>query len=490
MSTRAHTPALSPGNHIYLYRLLRDALGAGKQTFLPAVEEALAAEGFGAEDLGFESTRALLEELGDFVTLKIFKGNRVYATIVAQPAWDEALAAGDTDRSGSKAGGKSWKRKKADKTLRAVKPRRVRRPEPEPAAAAEPAAEPEPTAEPASEPEPAPAHADAPSADGAAPEKTPEDRPTAADGDTPTAAPADGTAPDGASVSDGARGDAPAAAAETTADAADGSSPASEARGGEDRPAPTAKRPSISLTILYDPTESGSDGFEGATVAEHDASPAEEPAEPREEGVAAEKRTDASLPAEPAREQGPEHAATAVETTPEATPAAPAPEVAPAPAASPAPGPAAVETAAPEKTPAPETAPEHSPAPAAASDRPGEGAPQPVCETQGKEGAQAAPVADYPVDFAREVYCPGDLLLTLTHLLPYGADVLGILSAYFDIARLNGTLEGTRSRATFPLSYIREGERSEVLVTIKRRSPKALRGSDGALWAIASVEHE
>lgn len=482
MSTRAHTPALSPGNHIYLYRLLRDALGAGKQTFLPAVEEALAAEGFGAEDLGFESTRALLEELGDFVTLKIFKGNRVYATIVAQPAWDEALAAGDTDRPGSKAGSKSWKRKKADKTLRAVKPRRVRRPEPEPAAAAEPAAEPEPTAEPASEPKPAPAHADAPSADGAAPEKTPADRPTAADGDAPTAAPADDTVPDGASVSDGTCEDAPAAAVETTADADDGSSPASEARGGEDRPAPTAKRPSISLTILYDPTESGSDGFEGATVAEHDASPAEKPSEPREESVAAGEYADASLPAEPARERRPEHAATAVETTPEATPA---PEVAPAPAIAPAPVPAAVETATPE------TAPAHSPAPAAVSDRPGEGAPQPVCETQGRGGAQAAvPVADYPVDFAREVYCPGDLLLALTHLLPYGADVLGILSAYFDIARLNGTLEGTRSRATFPLAYIREGERSEVLVTIKRRSPKALRGGDGALWAIASVEHE
>lgn len=489
MSTRAHTPALSPGNHIYLYRLLRDALGAGKQTFLPAVEEALAAEGFGAEDLGFESTRALLEELGDFVTLKIFKGNRVYATIVAQPAWDEALAAGDTDRPESKAGGKSWKRKKADKTLRAVKPRRVRRPEPEPAAAAEPAAE--PVTGPAAEPEPAPAHADAPSADDAAPEKTPEDRPTAADGDAPIAAPADDTVPDGASVSDGTCEDAPADAVETTADAADGSSPASEARGGEDRPAPTAKRPSISLTILYDPTESGSDGFEGATVAEHDASPAEKPSEPREESVAAGEYADASLPAEPARERRPEHAATAVETTPEATPAAPAPEVAPAPATAPAPGPAAVETAVPEKTPAPETAPEHSPAPAAASDRPGEGAPQPVCETQGREGAQAAvPVADYPVDFAREVYCPGDLLLALTHLLPYGADALGILSAYFDIAHLNGTLEGTRSRATFPLAYIREGERSEVLVTIKRRSPKALRGGDGALWAIASVEHE
>ena len=61
MAPRTETPTLSPGNHIYLYRLLRDALGAGKQTFLPAVEEALASEYLGAEELGFASTRELLE---------------------------------------------------------------------------------------------------------------------------------------------------------------------------------------------------------------------------------------------------------------------------------------------------------------------------------------------------------------------------------------------------------------------------------------------
>ena len=103
--------------------------------------------------------------------------------------------------------------------------------------------------------------------------------------------------------------------------------------------------------------------------------------------------------------------------------------------------------------------------------------------------AATAPAANYPLDFTREVYCPGDLLLALTHLLPYGADVLGILSAYFDIARLAGTLEGSRSRATFPVAYIREGERHEMLVTIKRRGGRATAG-EGATWSIASVEHD
>lgn len=85
--------SLTLGNHIYLYRLLSEAIGCGKQTFLTQVEEALEKESLGAADLGFESTRELLEELDDFIKLTVFKGGRIYATVIAQPAWDEALAA-------------------------------------------------------------------------------------------------------------------------------------------------------------------------------------------------------------------------------------------------------------------------------------------------------------------------------------------------------------------------------------------------------------
>lgn len=42
MSKTIVRPMLSLGNHIYLYRLLRDAIGCGKQTFMTQVEEALA----------------------------------------------------------------------------------------------------------------------------------------------------------------------------------------------------------------------------------------------------------------------------------------------------------------------------------------------------------------------------------------------------------------------------------------------------------------
>ena len=116
--------SLTLGNHIYLYRLLSEAIGCGKQTFLTQVEEALEKESLGAADLGFESTRELLEELDDFIKLTIFKGGRIYATVIAQPAWDEALAAPQKKADTS---GKSWKKKRGNKSIKAVKPRRVKR---------------------------------------------------------------------------------------------------------------------------------------------------------------------------------------------------------------------------------------------------------------------------------------------------------------------------------------------------------------------------
>lgn len=134
MATKVQAPQLTPNNRIYLYHLLSRELGCGKQTFMPAVEEALARDRMASDDLGFESTRALLEALEEFVKLTIFKGGRIYATVMAQPAWDEALAALESGKA-KDAGGpsnKPWKRKKADKTLKPVRPKRVKRPEPAP----------------------------------------------------------------------------------------------------------------------------------------------------------------------------------------------------------------------------------------------------------------------------------------------------------------------------------------------------------------------
>ncbi|WP_195544153.1 hypothetical protein [Collinsella aerofaciens] len=146
MSKTIVKPTLSLGNHIYLYRLLRDAIGCGKQTFMTQVEEALAAGDMVAYDLGFESTRELLEELDDCIKLTVFKGGRLYATVIANEAWDAALAKGEDKPKAAKGAKQSYKKKKrGEKDLKAVRPKHVKRPEPE--AMVEVVPEPEPETE-------------------------------------------------------------------------------------------------------------------------------------------------------------------------------------------------------------------------------------------------------------------------------------------------------------------------------------------------------
>ena len=146
MSKTIVRPTLSLGNHIYLYRLLRDAIGCGKQTFMTQVEEALTAGDMTAYDLGFESTRELLEELDDCIKLTVFKGGRLYATVIANEAWDAALAKGEDKPKAAKGAKQSYKKKKrGEKDLKAVRPKHVKRPEPE--AMVDAAPEPEPEAE-------------------------------------------------------------------------------------------------------------------------------------------------------------------------------------------------------------------------------------------------------------------------------------------------------------------------------------------------------
>ena len=150
MSKTIVKPVLSPGNHIYLYRLLRDAIGCGKQTFMTQVEEALAAGDMAAYDLGFESTRELLEELDDCIKLTVCKGGRLYATVIANDAWDAALAKGEDKSKAAKGAKQSYKKKKrGEKDLKAVRPKHVKRPEPavEVEVAPEPEAETEVTVE-------------------------------------------------------------------------------------------------------------------------------------------------------------------------------------------------------------------------------------------------------------------------------------------------------------------------------------------------------
>ena len=410
MSKTIVTPTLSLGNHIYLYRLLRDAIGCGKQTFMTQVEEALAAGDMAAYDLGFESTRELLEELDDFIKLTVFKGGRLYATVIANDTWDAALAKGEDKPKAAKGAKQSYKKKKrGEKDLKAVRPKHVKRAEPEPVAKVAP--EPEPEIEVAIE--------------------------VTAEAETEIAATTD---PKVISEQEATAelNEAPKSTAEEAADQPETSAfQNSDVFGDEaeddqsDEPADQgATEPAISLTVVYDP-ENANAGITTMASTPIDAKSSVE----NENATQVEVETaaaDAPVTVKPA------DSTIKPKTTPE-----PAPVIESVPASAcdqiPAPAPASVPVAAPTPAPAAPTIPE-----------------------------------DFPIDFATEVFCPGPLLHQLSTYLPYGADTLGIVGEYYWIARERGTIEAARNRAIFPLRYTQAGERREVAVRIRRNTTGGL----------------
>lgn len=424
MSKTIVTPTLSLGNHIYLYRLLRDAIGCGKQTFMTQVEEALAAGDMAAYDLGFESTRELLEELDDCIKLTVFKGGRLYATAIANEAWDAALAKGEDKPKAAKGAKQSYKKKKrGEKDLKAVRPKHVKRPEPEPVAEVAPEPEPEPEIEAAIE---VTAEAETEITATTDPEVISEQEATAELNEAPKSTTEEAT-------------DQPETPAfqnsDVFGDEAEDDRP-NDQDTTESTPEPETPQPAISLTVVYDP-ENANAGITtmASTPIEAKSSVENENATQVEVETSA---ADAPITVEPADST----------TRPEATPE-PAPVIENVPAAAfdqiPAPAPTATPTPAPVAPAIPE---------------------------------------DFPIDFATEVFCPGPLLHQLSTYLPYGADTLGIVGEYYWIARERGTIEAARNRAIFPLRYTQAGERREVVVRIRRNTTGGL----GAAWTIDKVE--
>lgn len=420
-------PTLSLGNHIYLYRLLRDAIGCGKQTFMTQVEEALATGDMAAYDLGFESTRELLEELDDCIKLTVFKGGRLYATVIANEAWDTALAKGEDKPKAAKGAKQSYKKKKrGEKDLKAVRPKHVKRPEPVAEVAPEP--EPETEIEVAIE--------------------------VAAEAETEIAAMTD---PEVMSEQEAAveLNEAPKSTTEEAAnqpetsafqnsdvfgnEAEDDQSDEPADQGAtESAPEPETPQPAISLTVVYDPENANA----GITTMASTPVEAKLPVE-AEDAPQADAKTET------------EDTSVSVEPTDSAVKPEPVPESAPV-----------IESASEpvyDQIPAPAPVPAAAPAPAPA--------------------APAIP-EDFPVDFTTEVFCPGPLLHQLSTYLPYGADTLGIVGEYYWIARERGTIEAARNRASFPLHYTQAGERREVAVRIRRNTAGGL----GAAWTIDKVE--
>lgn len=428
MSKTIVRPTLSLGNHIYLYRLLRDAIGCGKQTFMTQVEEALAAGDMAAYDLGFESTRELLEELDDCIKLTVFKGGRLYATVIANEAWDAALAKGEDKPKATKSAKQSYKKKKrGEKDLKAVRPKHVKRPEPEPVAEAVPEPEPEAEIEVAIE---VTAEAETEIAATTDPKVISEQEATAELNETPKS-----------TTEEGANQPETPAFQNSDVFGDEAEDDQSDDQGAtESTPEPETPQPAISLTVVYDP-ENANAGITtmASTPIEAKSSVENESAMQVEFETAA---VDAPVTVKPA------DSAVKPEPVPE-----PAPVIESVPASTcdqvPAPAPASVPAAAPTPSPAAPAIPE-----------------------------------DFPVDFATEVFCPGPLLHQLSTYLPYGADTLGIVGEYYWIARERGTIEAARNRASFPLRYTQDGERREVTVRIRRNTTGGL----GAAWAIDKVE--
>lgn len=427
MSKTIVKPTLSLGNHIYLYRLLRDAIGCGKQTFMTQVEETLAAGDMTAYDLGFESTRELLEELDDCIKLTVFKGGRLYATVIANEAWDTALAKGEDKPKAAKGTKQSYKKKKrGEKDLKAVRPKHVKRPEP----VAEVAPEPEPETEIEVAIEVA-AEAETEIAAMTDPEVMSEQEAAVELNEAPKSTTEE--AANQPETSAFQNGDVFGNEAED-----DQSDEPADQGATESAPEPETPQPAISLTVVYDPENANA----GITTMASTPVEAKLPVE-AEDAPQADAKTET------------EDTSVSVEPTDSAVKPEPVPESAPV-----------IESASEpvyDQIPAPAPVPAAAPAPAPAT--------------------PAIP-EDFPVDFATEVFCPGPLLHQLSTYLPYGADILGIVGEYYWIARERGTIEAARNRASFPLHYTQAGERREVAVRIRRNTAGGL----GAAWTIDKVE--
>lgn len=118
-------PSITPGNRLYLYQLLRREIGTGRQTLLAHAEEVLAADGLAPQDFGLGSVRELFEGLGDMVRVTVFKKGNTYVTLLPNAEWDRLLDEQDApaQRQGAATKGKPWKHKSRSKRLRPVKPR-------------------------------------------------------------------------------------------------------------------------------------------------------------------------------------------------------------------------------------------------------------------------------------------------------------------------------------------------------------------------------
>lgn len=93
-------------------------------------------------------------------------------------------------------------------------------------------------------------------------------------------------------------------------------------------------------------------------------------------------------------------------------------------------------------------------------------------------------LTDYPQSISRDVFCPTAILSTLSRILPIQVDLMAVLDEDWSAARAMGTVCGSRSRAVFPLRYLREDGSQPVELTLKRTGKPGL----NMRWAVALVD--
>lgn len=365
----------------------------------------------------------------DCIKLTVFKGGRLYATVIANEAWDAALAKGEDKPKAAKGAKQSYKKKKrGEKDLKAVRPKHVKRPEPEVMVEAVPEPEPETEIEAAIE---VTAEAETEIAATTDPKVMSEQEATAELNEAPKSTTEEAAIQPETSAFQNS---------DVFGDEAEGDQSDEPANQGatESAPEPETPQPAISLTVVYDPENANAGITTMASTPIEAKSSVENQSAPQVE-------LDTAAVDAPAIVESADSAAMPKVGTESVLVTEPVPVV--------------------EVTPVNEQAfaPAMVPAPA------------PV--------APAIP-EDFPVDFATEVFCPGPLLHQLSTYLPYGADTLGIVGEYYWIARERGTIEAARNRASFPLRYTQDGERHEVAVRIRRNTTGGL----GATWTIDKVE--
>ncbi|MGN0287270.1 MAG: DUF3825 domain-containing protein [Atopobiaceae bacterium] len=497
------------GNRLYIYALLRDRMGVGKQEFLPKVEALLQDDNIYPEDMGYQDVRQMLADFGDFVTLTEFKGGRTYVRLVARPDWDtilEADAAEGTSKAKSSGSSKPWKHgKKVTKSVRPVRPRHKA-----PKKAAAPQADAKASGKAAAVEAPA---GTTNQAEAASPQQAVEVQKPATVEQSVSAtqepvAPAVSQAPEpttsqqeaspnglqsqGQKDTDSAQ--AQAAKKGTAAPDSVGTEAPEAAQSSQtDAPAEPPAEPTlpkhhpITLTVV---TEDGQERTLEATAPTAQKSP--EPEAPRAQAVT-QTHEAVSAVGQPASDESAQRAAATVvpsplsatqpqQTTPAAgsTPAAPAPAQAPqrhvtaqpdAPA-----GPAPAQPA-PQEQPAQQPWTQQAPAqtPVAQDDQ---AASMPFLN------ANASVPSSLPTSFLKEVHCKDELLSVLTRMLPFDVDMATMLEEDWQVALSTGTATGTRSKVVFPIRYLRPDGTAHIELTL-RRSSKTIAGKH---WTLSLVD--